>query len=109
MPINRPLRDWTGQVVWIVGASSGIGLATAEALARRGAKVVVSARKAAPLEAFAAAHPGAMALPLDAAALAALGSATELAVSVEGKDGVSEGQGPSLPWLFRGHLVDKAL
>lgn len=48
-------------------------------------------------------------LPLDAAALAALGSATELAISVEGKDGVPEGQGPSLPWLFRGHLVDKAL
>ena len=48
-------------------------------------------------------------LPLDAAALAALGSATELAVSVEGKDGVSEGQGPSLPWLFSGPLVDKAL
>ncbi len=48
-------------------------------------------------------------LPLDAAALAAVGSATELAVSVEGKDGVPEGEGPSLPWLFRGHLVDKAL
>jgi anti-sigma-K factor RskA len=48
-------------------------------------------------------------LRLDAAAVAALGSATELAVSVEGKDGVSEGQGPSLPWLFRGPLVDKAL
>ena len=48
-------------------------------------------------------------LPLDATALAALGSATELAVSVEGKDGVSEGQGPSLPWLFSGPLVDKAL
>lgn len=72
MPVNQPLRDWTGRVVWIVGASSGIGLATAEALARRGAKVVVSARKAAPLEAFAAAHPGAMALPLDAAAPGAL-------------------------------------
>ncbi|MEO0002312.1 MAG: hypothetical protein RLZZ22_4 [Pseudomonadota bacterium] len=48
-------------------------------------------------------------LPLDAAALAALGNATELAISVEGKDGVPEGRGPSLPWLFRGHLVDKAL
>ena len=72
MPINRPLRDWTGQVIWIVGASSGIGLATAEALARRGAKVVVSARKAGPLQAFADAHPGAMALPLDAAAPGAL-------------------------------------
>lgn len=45
-------------------------------------------------------------LQLDPAALA---DATELAISVEGKDGVAEEQGPSLPWLFRGHLVDKAL
>lgn len=40
---------------------------------------------------------------------AALTGATELAISVEGKDGVPEAQGPSLPWLFRGHLVDKAI
>ena len=40
---------------------------------------------------------------------AALAGATELAVSVEGKDGTSDGHGPSLPWLFRGHLVDKAI
>ena len=45
-------------------------------------------------------------LTLDPAALA---GASELAISVEGKDGVPEAQGPSLPWLFRGHLVDKAL
>ncbi len=38
-----------------------------------------------------------------------LAGATELAVSVEGKDGAPETRGPSLPWLFRGHLVDKAL
>ena len=45
-------------------------------------------------------------LTLDPALLA---GATELAISVEGKDGVPEEQGPRLPWLFRGHLVDKAL
>lgn len=45
-------------------------------------------------------------LELDAAALTGV---TELAVSVEGKDGAPEGRGPNLPWLFRGHLVDKAL
>jgi anti-sigma-K factor RskA len=45
-------------------------------------------------------------LALDPAALA---GATELAISVEGRDGVPEARGPSLPWLFRGHLVDKAI
>ena len=41
-PMNPPLRDWHGQTVWIVGASSGIGLATAAALHARGARVVLS-------------------------------------------------------------------
>ena len=27
-PLNPPLRDWQGQTVWIVGASTGIGRAT---------------------------------------------------------------------------------
>ena len=45
-------------------------------------------------------------LPLDAARL---NGATELAVSVQGKDGVEEAHGPNLPWLFRGWLVHKAL
>ena len=40
---------------------------------------------------------------------AVLDGATELAISVEGKDGAPEGSGPNLPWLFRGHLVDKAI
>lgn len=45
-------------------------------------------------------------LALDPAALA---GATELAISVEAKDGVPEERGPNLPWLFRGHLIDKAI
>ena len=50
-PLNPPLRDWHGKTVWIVGASSGIGQATAAALHAQGANVVVSARKAADLDA----------------------------------------------------------
>lgn len=40
---------------------------------------------------------------------AALDGATELAISVEAKGGVSEAQGPRLPWLFKGALVQKAI
>ncbi len=65
-PLNPPMADWHGKTVWIVGASSGIGQATAAALHRLGARVVVSARKAQALAAFVAQHPGSVALALDA-------------------------------------------
>ena len=45
---------WNNQIVWVTGASSGIGKACAEAWARRGATVVLSARKAETLDAVAA-------------------------------------------------------
>lgn len=76
-PLNPPLREWHGKTVWIVGASSGIGQATAAALHARGAQVVVSARKVADLEAFVAAHPGSTALPLDATDAAAVHAAAD--------------------------------
>jgi len=66
MSLNKPVRDWPASRIWVVGASSGIGLALAEALAARGARVAVSARRAAPLQAFADSHgERALALPLD--------------------------------------------
>lgn len=42
--------DLTPRVVWITGASSGIGLATALACARRGDRLVLSSRAEAPLQ-----------------------------------------------------------
>jgi NAD(P)-dependent dehydrogenase (short-subunit alcohol dehydrogenase family) len=84
MALNSRIADWRGRTVWLVGASTGIGRATASALHAQGAKVVVSARSADALKAFVDAHPGALALPLDvtdtravkaaASALAAQGS-----------------------------------
>jgi NAD(P)-dependent dehydrogenase (short-subunit alcohol dehydrogenase family) len=65
MALNPPITDWNGRVVWLVGASSGIGRATASALHARGAQVIVSARNVAALKAFEAAHPGSAGLPLD--------------------------------------------
>lgn len=70
--INPPLRDWHGKTVWLVGASSGIGRATAAALHARGARVVVSARNADALAQFVAGHPGALAIPLDCTDAAAV-------------------------------------
>ncbi|MEY4767313.1 MAG: hypothetical protein RI907_3986 [Pseudomonadota bacterium] len=65
MATNPPIEDWRGRVVWLVGASSGIGRATASALHHRGARVVVSARQADALDSFVREHPGAIALPMD--------------------------------------------
>jgi NAD(P)-dependent dehydrogenase (short-subunit alcohol dehydrogenase family) len=64
--LNAPMPDWHGKTVWIVGASSGIGQATAAALHGAGARVVVSARKAQALADFVQQHPGSVALTLDA-------------------------------------------
>ncbi len=65
MSLNPPIRDWRGRRVWLVGASTGIGRALADKLHSLGATVIVSARKAAELNAFVAEHPGSLALPLD--------------------------------------------
>lgn len=39
----------------------------------------------------------------------ALAGMTELAISVENRGGVPQAQGPRLPWLFKGALVQKAI
>ena len=65
MPLNFPIKNWRGKTVWMVGASTGIGRATASRLHAEGAKVIVSARSADALQAFVTEHPGAIALPLD--------------------------------------------
>lgn len=64
--LNRPIRDWRGQRVWIVGASSGIGEALARALAARGARLALSARREDALRGLSAdVCPDALVLPLD--------------------------------------------
>lgn len=77
-PLNPPMRDWADRRVWIVGASSGIGAATAHALHAAGAEVVVSARRANVLDAFVREHPGAQALPLDVTDLDSLHAAAHV-------------------------------
>jgi short-subunit dehydrogenase len=63
--LNPPIRDWAKQRVWIIGASTGIGKALADALLARGARVAVSARRAETLEEAFGAQANALRLPLD--------------------------------------------
>jgi NAD(P)-dependent dehydrogenase (short-subunit alcohol dehydrogenase family) len=77
MALNPKIDNWQGRTVWLVGASSGIGRATASLLHARGARVVVSARNAAALDAFVAQHRGATAVPLDVTDRQAPGRALE--------------------------------
>lgn len=78
-PLNPPMPHWAGKTVWIIGASSGIGQATASALHAQGARVVVSARQAQALRDFVAQHPGSQALALDVCDSAAVhAAATQL-------------------------------
>jgi NAD(P)-dependent dehydrogenase (short-subunit alcohol dehydrogenase family) len=85
MPLNPRIADWTGQVVWLVGASTGIGRATAELLHARGARVVVSARSVPALQAFEAAQPGSLGLPLDATDRAAVQTASDRVIEHFGR------------------------
>jgi NAD(P)-dependent dehydrogenase (short-subunit alcohol dehydrogenase family) len=60
------LRDLTGQVAWITGGGTGIGESGAIKLAEAGCQVVLSGRRAKPLEAVAAQIPGDVSIePLD--------------------------------------------
>jgi NAD(P)-dependent dehydrogenase (short-subunit alcohol dehydrogenase family) len=77
MSLNSPIRNWRGQRVWLVGASTGIGCALAAQLHALGATVIVSARKANALQSFANRHPGSLALPLDVTDAAAVQSAAQ--------------------------------
>ncbi len=77
-----------GEVVWITGASSGIGEALALLLAREGAKLVVSARRAERLEALRARCPRpeeVFVLPLDVAETERAREHVERALAAFGK------------------------
>lgn len=71
--MNPKITAWSGKRVWLVGASSGIGAALAGELARRGARVALSARSVDKLRALGI--DGALLLPCDATDTASLAAA----------------------------------
>ena len=73
MSLNPHIDGWNGRRVWVIGASTGIGRATAIALLQRGARVAVSARSAQALQSI----DGALPLPMDATDAAAVQTAMQ--------------------------------
>jgi short-subunit dehydrogenase len=63
--MNPRIASWQGQRVWVIGASTGIGAETARQLLAAGARVMLSARRKAPLEAIANGHANALVTTLD--------------------------------------------
>lgn len=79
--------SFAGRVIWVTGASSGIGEALALALARRGGRLILSARRREELERVrAACHDGGahQILPLDLAAADTLAGAAREALGCHG-------------------------
>ena len=64
-PLNPPLPAWPDARVWVIGASTGIGAATAKMLLDAGARVALSARSADKLREVADGHANALVEPLD--------------------------------------------
>lgn len=76
--------NWTGKHYWLVGASEGLGLALAKAMAAEGARVTLSARSQDGLDRACAQVPGAMAVTCDVADLASVRAAAAQVGAIDG-------------------------
>lgn len=63
--MNPKLKDWHGQRVWIIGASSGIGEKLAHELKTLGARLALSSRHMETLQVVAEGNTDTLVLPLD--------------------------------------------
>lgn len=99
--------EYSGKVIWITGASSGIGEALAEAFAARGARIILSGRRSDALQAVAGRLPTeSLVLPFETTDQAALPGIVEKAIAWKGQvDGLVNNAGISQ----RALAVDSAL
>jgi NAD(P)-dependent dehydrogenase (short-subunit alcohol dehydrogenase family) len=110
MSLNPRFTDWNGRIVWLVGASTGIGRATAALLHQRGARVIVSARTGSALDGFVRAHPGSEALALDVTERQSLAEAATEVVARHGRfDLVVYSAGVFRPMRATAFDLDEAL
>ena len=67
MAFNKPVISFYNKRIWVIGASSGIGLACTKDFLSHGAKVAISARRADLLQEINNAYPNdqVLALALD--------------------------------------------
>jgi len=75
--MNPRIADWSGQRVWVIGASTGIGQASAHLMVDLGARVAFSARSIDKLLATTAGTPRALVAPLDVTNRDSVGAAAE--------------------------------
>ena len=79
-------RSFENQVIWITGASSGIGEALALQLSREGARVILSARDPVRLKRVQAQCPGETAVvPLDLGHSGSLPERARVAIAATGR------------------------
>lgn len=112
MSLNPIMDNWAGRTVWLVGASTGIGRATASMLHAAGARVIVSARNAAALQGFVQQHPGSEAVVLDVVDAASVKSAqtqVQALTQVNGLDLLVYCAGHYRPMRAQDFELDEAL
>jgi len=63
--LNSPIVNWRNKSVWLIGASSGIGMACAIELTKLGANVALSARNVEALNNFTREHKSSLAVEID--------------------------------------------
>ena len=99
--------DYTGKVIWITGASSGIGEALAEAFAHQGASIILSGRRIDALETVAGRLPTpSLVLPFETTDQATLPAIIQQAIAWQGHvDGLVNNAGISQ----RALAIDSAL
>jgi short-subunit dehydrogenase len=86
--LNPKVQSWHNKSVWLVGASSGIGMALAIELSRLGAKVAVSARSQSALDELVQQHPLMFACVLDVQDAQSVAKASESVQAHQGLDWV---------------------